>query len=126
MMIICCPVTGVKLEAERLRDFVFTVLKNKTLRDGSVNTMLTCEDVDEVVCYLVDDGGFLVISNQDNETFTVRFPTVQVWTLTGLQHTGFAPLWLENWTERLVLHSGTDNASDACTFGLTCDRSVSH
>ena len=92
MMIICCPVTGVKLEAERLRDFAFTVVRNKTLRDGSVNTMLTCEDVDEVVCYLVDDGGFLVISNQDNETFTVQFPTVQVWTLTGLQHRGFASL----------------------------------
>ena len=63
--------TGVKLEAERLRDFAFTVLKNKTLADGSVNTILTCEDIDEVMCYLVDDGGFLVLSNQDNDTYTV-------------------------------------------------------
>ena len=64
--------TGVKLAAEGLKDFSLSVLRNKTVRDGSANSLLTCEDMDEVVCILVDDGGFLIISNQDNDTFTVR------------------------------------------------------
>ncbi|KAL8582549.1 hypothetical protein ACOMHN_063147 [Nucella lapillus] len=61
-------VTGVMMTAEAFRNFTLSAMQNATLMDNSVRSMWTCEDVDEVVCYVVDDGGFLVTSNKDNVT----------------------------------------------------------
>ncbi|XP_076447891.1 voltage-dependent calcium channel subunit alpha-2/delta-2-like [Babylonia areolata] len=60
--------TGVVMTAEGFRNFTFSALMNATLLHNSRRTTYTCEDVDSMVCYVVDDGGFLVTSNLDNAT----------------------------------------------------------
>ena len=64
-------VLGAKLESEVLKDYIWTVLSDKPRDQGIDGTHWTCDDVDSMVCYVIDDGGFLVASNQvDNDTIT--------------------------------------------------------
>ena len=64
-----CAVAGVKLGAEELRNFTLKALRNSSKFD--TQSLMTCDDVDDVMCYIVDDGGFLLASNQDNDTYMV-------------------------------------------------------
>ncbi|XP_070192583.1 voltage-dependent calcium channel subunit alpha-2/delta-1-like isoform X2 [Littorina saxatilis] len=61
-------VTGVKLDAGAVQKYVLGIL-NQTIIGGKHTNTLTCDDDDLVVCYLLDDGGFIVLTNQDNQTF---------------------------------------------------------
>ena len=56
---------GVKLTADSMEEFAMSALRNVSSMDGSRRLFKSCDDADHVVCYLIDDGGFLIASNQD-------------------------------------------------------------
>nr|KAG5695029.1 hypothetical protein BaRGS_015853 [Batillaria attramentaria] len=59
-------VIGVQMDADKIRDVMTETVNNYSKITLSTDTY-GCSDDEDVYCYLVDDGGFLVASNQDED-----------------------------------------------------------